>query len=90
MPVRHALRAQDDIRDGLNQAAFAAQDNDLHAGFGIEVHMHARDDLLEELVLDAVEFVAHIARVMVEHDGERAHDLFAGHGAFFLDERVAH
>ena len=44
----------------------------------------------KNFVLDAVEFVAYVSRVMVEHDGERAHDLFAGHGAFFVDERVAH
>ena len=90
MAVGHALCSKDEVRDTVHKCAFAAKNDDFHAGMRVKMHMHARDDLLEIIVLDAVELVADIAGVVVEHDGERAHDFFPGKRAFLFDEGVAY
>lgn len=90
MPVRNALRAQDDIGDRLDKPAFAAQDDHLHADVRIKMDVHRGDDLLEVFMLNGVELLSHRAGMVVVHDSERAHHLFARQRAFFLCERVTH
>ena len=90
MPMRDALRTQDDIGDRLDKPAFAAQDDHLHADVRIKMDMHRGDDLLEVFVLDGVELLSYRAGMVVVHDGKRAHHLFARQRALFLRERVAH
>ena len=56
----------------------------------VEMHMERGHDVAEVVVLDVVQLLLHIRRMMVEHDRQRAHHLHARRRALVLDERIAH
>ena len=78
LAVLHAAKTQKLVCQFVDAFAVALQSENLKAVVVIEVHVHGRDNLVREIVLDGVEPAREIAGVMVVDHRERAYDLGIG------------
>lgn len=85
-----ALGAEQGIGNGTDPRTGASQDHHLQAVAAVEVDVNRRHNFVDELVLDSVQFVGKVGRVMIEHHGDGARDLGIRPFHRILHQRIPH